>query len=122
MSYDNESVAEAVDASAVQSLKARNKVSRELPSVYACKLVEVVSAKRIKDAFSAGGWSNFQKVFPGGSDILRLTLPGFSKDGKIAIVQGQTSCEGLCGHGVYWVLKDVNGKWVVVQRRATWVS
>ncbi len=121
-SYDKESTPQGVASGVVRSLKRRNKVTHKMPSVMACKNVRFVSWSKLKGILAKGGWDRFYKLFPHAVDVLQLTLPGYSKDGKTAVVQGHTYCKGLCGHGVYWVLKHTNGKWVVVHRTPTWLS
>jgi hypothetical protein len=120
--YDDFSFPKDVDASAVQSLKRSNKGPHKLPKIKSCDGVRIVSNIKLKRIFSEGWWKNFYRTSPQASGILHLTLPGFSRDGRTAIVQGASVCGGLCGTGLYWVLKKVNGTWVVTQTHGTWIS
>jgi len=68
------------------------------------------------------GWDGFYQAFPGSSGILSLSLPGYSTNGNLAVVQVAYACGPLCGAGFYWVLEYVHGQWVVKERSSAWIS
>jgi hypothetical protein len=54
--------------------------------------------------------------------LLRLTRPGFSDDGRLAVVYYGTACGGLCGETRLAVLEIRNGGWRVRSDRIMLVS
>lgn len=46
---------------------------------------------------------------------------GFSEDDNEALVYVNYHCP-LCGEGAYYWLRNINGKWEIVDKRRTWVS
>jgi len=57
------------------------------------------------------GWKNFYKKYPGSDGITKLSAVGFNAKKTIAIVYLGNQCGGLCGGGVYHVLRKNDGKW-----------
>lgn len=111
--------------SAMQSLLARNAIRHDLPPVKMCLRFEVVASAKIDSLFNpaaAPGWHGFHNAFPKAVGILSLSLPGYSTNGQVAVVQVSYACGPLCGSGEYWVLRKVDGNWVVVRRSAAWIS
>lgn len=54
--------------------------------------------------------------------FVEYTIPFFSKDNTIAFVQEGYHCGGTCGHGREYILKKINGKWVVVEMWGSWIN
>lgn len=120
----------AFNKSAIQSLLARNAIRHDLPQVKMCLGFKVVASAKIDSLFNPAVssttqvpmWQPFHKAFPKAVGLLSLSLPGYSANGQVAIVQVSYACGPLCGSGGYWVLHRVNGNWVVVSRSPAWVS
>jgi hypothetical protein len=51
----------------------------------------------------------------------RFSRIGFSHDDKEALVYADYMC-GLCGGGNYYWLRNVDGKWEIIDELGTWVS
>jgi hypothetical protein len=113
---------EMFDKAAVRSLISRNKGKHKLPRITLCEAFKLVSERKLDAIFAKSWWKGFYHAFPNASGIFRLSLPGYSADGKLALVQVSGSCGGLCGSGFYWVLRYVHGSWIVVKRNPAWVS
>ncbi|MBW1655512.1 hypothetical protein [Flavobacterium quisquiliarum] len=52
----------------------------------------------------------------------QMTIPVFSIDRKLAYIQLNYHCAGLCGSGKAIYLKKVNGKWKIIEKWETWIS
>jgi hypothetical protein len=57
------------------------------------------------------GWTDLRAKHPDSGGIISMSAVGFNADKTIAIVYMGHSCGGLCGGGIYHVLKKVDGKW-----------
>ncbi|WP_139350342.1 hypothetical protein [Rhodanobacter sp. C03] len=122
-----QSFPKSFDAGAVKSLISRNKTTHPLPRIELCSSFKRVSSAKVATFFApnngaATGWRGFYRAFPGAQGISSLSLPGYSKGGKLAIVQVSSSCGEMCSSGFYWVLRKVHGKWVVYKSSPAWVS
>lgn len=51
-----------------------------------------------------------------------LTLPLFTPDYQIAIVEINNMCRPQCGYGEMLTLKRENNGWVITQRNMTWIN
>jgi hypothetical protein len=109
----------SLDAHAMQSLAERNSHTQSLPSLSLCSRIRLVPAAWL-DRFR--GWAWFHAAFPGSSSVLRLSLPGYSRSGDVAIVLVSTTSGPMASGGNYWVLQKVHGKWVVVKKVLAWIS
>ena len=110
---------ESLNQQAATSLAKRNSTTQLLPSMYLCSYIRLVPAAWLHNF---RGWAWFHAAFPGSSSVLRLSLPGYSRNGDIAVVLVSTTSGPLASGGYYWVLQSVHGKWVVVKQLSAWVS
>jgi hypothetical protein len=121
------SLSEQVDPSAAQSLVRRNKVRHPLPKLPACRAIKIVPASELSPF---PGWRSFYKLFPGAWALTTLSLPGYSSNGKVAIVQYSSGAHtvggvggGLgVGVGEIVVLHKIGKKWVITQYIQTSIS
>jgi hypothetical protein len=120
---------ETLDRDAIKSLRARNTSPHRLPNISLCPSVRLASDRSLNSAMkrktvdgTRAGWDGFYRTFPGSSGILSLSLPGYSANGNLAIVQVAYACGPLCGAGFYWVLEYVEGRWVIKERSSAWIS
>ena len=117
----NESVSVGHDAGkiglneeATASLNERNKVRHPLPALALCaqiveaKRQDIAAAFRHHDLSDDERMSAFYKRFPGATDFLELSLPGYSTDGTSALV-----VVGGAYGDFYWVLHKVDRVWIV---------
>jgi hypothetical protein len=115
--------AEGVEASAMRSLAERNETPGRLDIAKRCPRLRIASEKEIGDATRRGDWDRFHRAFPQAKGILYLSRPGYSSDGRTAVVDVGSGCGSLCGAGFLWVLKaDAAGHWTVERMIPTWVS
>lgn len=121
-SIDTSVVAAASGRSAIASLRQRNASTQPLPHNISLSCFKTLPPAKLAKALTNGDWQQFHKALPDAWGIFRLSLPGYSRDGKTALVQGSEVCGPLCGNGFYWVLRLVRGKWLVVSSEPTWVS
>ena len=66
--------------------------------------------------------TGFTDAFPDADELLKLSMPGYSTSGNIAVVQMTVDCGGLCAHAEYVVLRKVGEQWQVVHRKVIWTS
>jgi hypothetical protein len=109
----------SLDQYAAHSLAKRNSTTHSLPSMYLCTSIRLVPAAWLHDF---RGWAWFHAAFPGSASVLRLSLPGYSRNGNVAVVLVSTTSGPLASGGNYWILQKVHGKWVVVKQLLAWVS
>ena len=97
-----------------------------------CPGLRIVDANELDTIFSMpyqgkrdfkhqGGWGNFYDAYPEASGLLKLSLPSYPTPTS-AVVQIGTRCAPLCGSGWEIALEKVGGKWVVRERRPSWIA
>jgi len=118
-----------LDDTAFKSLLSRNESAHQLPRLELCSAYELTPHKKIEAAMDRKGpgngetgWEGFHKAFPKAGGIFYLSLPGYSADGTLAIVQVSTACDDLCGSAFYWTLRKIDGKWILEKSVRGWVS
>jgi len=116
-----------LDRGAVESLLLRNKTSHTLSRINLCPLYRLTPLRQIRAALEpsvlgGGGWQEFHKVFPGAAGTAYLSLPGYSSNGELAIVQVSRGCDYFCGSGFNLVFRKVDGKWTFDKSVPAWVS
>jgi hypothetical protein len=67
-------------------------------------------------------WAAFYKKYPDINGIMTFSLPGYSAQGDVAIVQVSGSCGSLCGNGFFWILRRESGHWRVDKAVQGWTS
>lgn len=109
---------------AFRDLLRRNLSRKRLPAGIACSHIRVVSHERIKELFShqASAWRAFYSAFPGAEGIDRISLPGYSGDGRRAVVYRAGSCGDLCGAGFLVLLRKHGSAWIVERSVGVWIS
>jgi hypothetical protein len=74
-----------------------------------------------RDFKHQGGWGNFYDAYPEAFGVLTLSLPSYPT-ATSAVVQLGATCGRLCGSGWEVTLAKVGGKWVVRERRPSWIA
>lgn len=139
-SHDLRGYAPGLDARALSDLVARSQASKILPPVPACPGVRMVAHERLAHALErrpgkrsplpaspgagvpiAAG-TGFMDEFPAATGLARVSRPGYSAAGDVAIVYVTIACGGFCGHGAYMVLRLMDGRWSVQTTRRVWLS
>ena len=77
----------------------------------------VVSRRELEQAEDIG----FDQRFPHNLGYIAVSQGGFNA-GKTEVIFYIDHFCGLCGGGGYILMRKVNGTWVVVDQRSTWVS
>lgn len=84
-----------------------------------------VANKRDIDAlFNNGvdaGWGAFNKIYKG-DGFCQYSVPLFSADRALCVIECSYHCGGLCGEGDIFYYKKVNGNWKMVYRKVLWIS
>lgn len=110
---------------ALRNLLKRNSSPETLPSGIACSHIKVVRHERIQEFFlfhEASEWREFYATFPGAGGLIGISLPGYSKDKKHAVVLRAGSCGDLCGAGFLVLLRKYGDTWKVVKSVGLWIS
>lgn len=108
-----------IDESARRSLLERNKKSVALPPVDSCKSMRLVNGDEIDRYLELSKlgmherWAAFYEKFIDASGVMAISLPGYSTEGDLAVVQIAGSCGETCGGGSFWVLRKISGRWQV---------
>lgn len=114
-----------------ESLMERNKDSAPLPLVESCASLRIVDKAEIdrymeipieSRPMGFDAWSAFYAGFKGAQGLLTLSLPGYSTQRDIAIVQVAGACGELCGNGSFWILRKVSGRWQFEKSVQGWIS
>ena len=119
------------DRHAVANLLARNASSPRLPDGITCSRLKIVETAEITESFAPSSgipptnppdWRHFYAAFPGANGVTRLSLPGYSEDGRVALVLVSGACDSLCGSGFLWELEKLDGTWMVKRTEGMWIS
>jgi len=100
-----------LDPGAVSSVVLRNKATHDLPPLTLCPGYRSAPQATIEAAMAREGWQGFYKAFPKSSGTSYLSLPGYTRDGNVAIVMVSGACDSLCASSFFWVIRKVAGKW-----------
>ena len=109
----------SIDESARRSLLERNEKPSVLPPVDICRSIRLIDGDEINRYFEQSNldmherWTAFYERFADASGAMNISLPGYSTQGDIAVVQIGTSCGETCGGGSFWVLRRIAGRWQV---------
>jgi hypothetical protein len=96
---------------AIKDLRARNPGSVPLPKEFACRKLQVVPLTAIGSERGAINWETVHRSFPGVQRVIKISLPGYSRDRDRAIVEVSMTCGLLCGSDELVELQRSNGKW-----------
>ncbi|KQT18582.1 hypothetical protein ASG31_07660 [Chryseobacterium sp. Leaf404] len=86
--------------------------------------IQYVTAEELYNMRSNGVekfWTNFNKRFEG-KCVKVYSVPFFTKDKTICVVQNSTSCGILAADGSTAIYKKVDGKWIIIRSYDHWVS
>lgn len=122
-----------LNAEAMDDMYDRNKTITTLPASIACDQLKILSEAEILKGFDTKpklphsiavdeDWAGFYETFPGVSDIVKVSMPGYSKDGKQAVIYLQSVCGSLCGGGSFMQYKNVNGAWLYDKTSSVWTT
>ena len=130
LSTDSRQKSVDVESNALRDLFARNGESEALPAGVGCSRLRAIDAAHIERAFNPPGlpervpadWDRFLTEFPMAQGIVRMSLPGFSDDRKIAVVLVSVS-RGYYGDvGVIWQLGLKKEGWLVEKTAYAWIT
>ena len=84
-----------------------------------------ISQEKLTEIFSAPegkGWEVFYQTYGRVPGVQSFSRPGFSQDGKLALVYSGGQYDWLAGMGELLLLEQVDGVWQVKSRRMVWIS
>lgn len=112
--------------SAIHSFKEANKVKRAWPRDFDNRfdihfLTDAQHAEIWRDQ---SGWKRFYQMFPSAHGVTTMSRPGFSDDGRVALVYRACQSDWLGGIGRIFVLRLKWGRWVVTGENVggMWIS
>jgi hypothetical protein len=76
----------------------------------------VVMTEAMSDELFKGGWEAYKTKFPGSPPYITLSRPGFSANGRLAILYLGKSSWFLSAAGRFFILEWENGRWVEVTK------
>jgi hypothetical protein len=129
----NADIGDADNSGAVDDLKHRAQIKTELPASLATGDVHLLNDREIQQALKDArpstkassihkGWESFYSAFPGSAGLMKISLPGYTATGDIAVVYTSFRCGALCGTGQYFYLRKVGGSWQILVYFPAWVS
>jgi len=84
--------------------------------------VILLSDEDAKKLVEGGGWEPFHKKYPKAPGITLISRPGLNAERTRALLYIGTSCDMLCGEGVFMLLGKDGGQWKVLHKETIWVS
>jgi hypothetical protein len=100
-------------------LEHRNETSVFIVARREVPWVKVLPDEQVTAVFSRGGWQEFRAEFPKGLGVMRFSLPGYSPDGRSAVVYQSWSSGPQAGwSGLIYLGRGPKG-WV---RCGSWPS
>ena len=107
-----------IDQGAAKSLVSRNQNSPVLPAFPLCSAVALASPEDIsiaKRRMQSVGCPGDNCEPQGASDrkgILYLSVPGYSNNAELAVVEVSYLCGSVCGWSGLMVFRRANGEWI----------
>jgi len=111
-----------------ESLLDARTIGAEIPDKLACNGIRVLSEAAIEDLFEGGraaalkknklDSSFFNLDSAGVKAVIRISFPGYSRNGSHAMVYTSTYCGRICGSGQTIQLRKTAGAWKVIKRRS----
>ena len=86
--------------------------------------VKYITSKELESFYLKTGqdfWKEFSHKYPN-TCIKTFSVPFFNKEKNTCIVTVSASCGPLWGGGFMGIYKKVNGKWILIGRRDSWIS
>jgi hypothetical protein len=118
-----------LNETARQSLIERNKISSKLPNIYTCEKLKYLDEEKANTYFEKSGkgdiyerWAAFYESNPKINGVMYLSLPGYSLQRDVAIVQVVGSCGPTCGNGAFWILRKESEHWRIEKTLQGWQS
>ncbi len=115
-----------------ESLLDARTIGAEIPNKLSCNRVKVLNEAAIENFFEKGprrrpGKNKWDSSFlnpdsAGVKAVIRISFPGYSRNGSHAMVYTSTYCGRLCGSGQTIQLRKTTGAWKVIKRRSIWIS
>ena len=77
----------------------------------------ILTQDQFAQIYNNGGWKLFYKKFSGAEGFVRLSRPGFGKNGNIAVFYMLNSysfrgTERTGGYGKFYIMEKIDGKWI----------
>lgn len=117
---------------ALADMKRRSTAGSLLPASLDCLGIRIKPRREIDRAFAlkpatvpeaaSPGWDGFHYTYPGASGLLGVSLPGYSRDGRSAVVYSHALGCALCGAGFYIEFRREATGWKIVTRHPAWVA
>lgn len=114
-----------LSADTLSDFKTRNESSYSLKaSMILGRRYLLLSEKDKQELFKVNqsGWDVFYNRYPDAPGIITLSRVGFNEQMDQALVYLGIQSHWLAGSGKYFLLKKVDGMWIIDQQVLTWVS
>jgi hypothetical protein len=109
----NDMVPESSGAELKQSFFARNTSRQGIANVQTP--VRIAPGADVRKAFQTGRFKGLEAKYPGLRHIVEVSAPGYTRDGKYALVYVRSVCDGRCGGYGLLLLERLGQKWTVVK-------
>ena len=113
-----------VSKDAKDEFDSRNKTRAKIESDKIKGSFEVIllTDDEAKQLVEGAGWEPFHKKYPKAPGITLVSRPGLNAERTRALFYIGTSCDMLCGEGVFFLLGKDAGQWRVLHKETIWVS
>ncbi len=108
--------------SMLSELAKRNTQPSAIPQIGPKDRVVLKSKKQLNAIFKKGFWAEFRRIFPNSGGLMKLSLPVYSKDGKMALIYSSRATDGRAGSGWLKLFEKVDGKWKSIWSLTLWRS
>lgn len=110
---------EEINRHAAKSLQERNTSLHQLSQLESCSTERFIPTVKVDGDFN---WDAFFKQYPDSAGVVIFSLPGYSSDHRKALVGGSFRLNSYSAFGVYWVLEESHGRWLVVRKIHSWMT
>jgi hypothetical protein len=114
-----------LSADTMQNFRSNNVASQTLRASMVLSVQYILfSQKERQDLFqiNQSGWDIFYNRYPDAPGIITFSIVGFNKTLDQALVYLGIQSNWLAGAGTFYLLKKVDGKWVIDEQVMSWIS
>jgi hypothetical protein len=117
---------EGAQVSTIADFELRNKESTSLRELFDDRADVIFFTAKDSEAMSSRKYARFddefRKRFPNSHRLVTLSSVGFDPRATEALVYSSYYCGQLCAGGAFYILKKVQGRWVLDHEHQLWVS
>ena len=99
-----------------QAVRVKRRAIDSLPTKVPLVRLDAAARAKLRESKDPRAyWMAFYRQFPGTPGQIALSRPGFSRDGRAALILVEYGCGRLCGGTLYALLERQAGRWRVTR-------